>query len=83
MFDRDHPLRAVFARDRLIRRTLRERFVVTMKSGATFEGLLAEVDDRTVVLVNASALDENGRHRVDGSLYLPRSEVDYLQRPGD
>lgn len=73
----------MFDRDRLLHRTLRERFVVTMKSGATFDGLLAEVDGRTIVLVKASALDENGRHRVDGSLYLPRSDVDYLQRPGD
>lgn len=73
----------MFDRDRLLHRTLRERFVVTMKSGATFDGLLADVDGRTIVLVKASALDENGRHRVDGSLYLPRSDVDYLQRPGD
>lgn len=68
-------------RDRLIRQTLRERFVVTMKSGATFEGLLLDADDRTVVLVESFALDENGRHRVDGSMYLARSDVDYMQRP--
>lgn len=71
----------MFDRDRLLHRALRERFVVTMKSGATFDGLLDEVDGRTLVLVQAFALEENGRHQVDGRMYLARAEVDYMQRP--
>jgi hypothetical protein len=34
-------------RDRLIRQALRERFVVTLRSGETFDGLLLDADDKT------------------------------------
>lgn len=68
--------------DRLIRQCLRERFVVTMHSKETFEGILLDADDKTVVLVDAFALTGRDRLAVDGTLYLPRAEVSYLQRPG-
>lgn len=68
------------ARDRLIRRSLRERFVVTMRSGEAFEGLLLEVDDRTFVLANGHVLTGRDRVAADGLLYLPRSEVSYMQK---
>jgi small nuclear ribonucleoprotein (snRNP)-like protein len=69
------------SRDRLIRKSLRSRFVVTLRSGATFEGLLVEADEMTAVLVDAFAVDSSSRAKVDGSLYLPRAEVDYMQKP--
>ena len=69
------------ARDRLVRRSLRERFVVTMRSGEAFEGLLLEVDDRTLVLADGHVLTGNARHAADGLLYLPRLEVAYMQKP--
>lgn len=68
-------------RDRLIRQALRERFVVTMSGGESFEGVLFEVDDTTLHLVDAYALDGHTRVSVDGGLFLPRARVSYLQRP--
>lgn len=67
--------------DRLMRQALRERFVVTMSSKETFEGLLLDADDKTVRLVDAFAIDGSSRISVDGDLYLPRAEVSYMQRP--
>jgi hypothetical protein len=71
----------VARRDRLIRQCLRDRFVLTLHSGETFEGLLLDVDDKTVVLADAFALTGSDRVAVDGTLYLPRAEVSYMQRP--
>lgn len=70
-------------RDRLVRQALRERFLATMRDGATFDGLLVEADERTFRFANASIIKGNSRVSVDGELFLPRSEVLYLQRPGD
>ena len=69
-------------RDRLIRQFLRERFVATLRSGESFEGLLVEVDEKTFRFANAWALDGKDRVSVDGELFLPRHEVLYLQKPG-
>ena len=69
-------------RDRLIRQSLRERFVVTLRTKESFEGLLLDADEKTIRLTDARALDGSVRVLVDGDLYLPRSEVVYLQRPG-
>jgi hypothetical protein len=55
--------------------------VVTLTDGTAFDGLLAEADDRTVVLVDAWALERNGRVEVDGRLFLPRDKVAYMQVP--
>jgi len=69
-------------RDRLIRFALRDRFAVTMTSGETVEGVLFDVDDRTIVLADAAAVNDRGtRTRLDGWVYLPRAQVLYLQRP--
>lgn len=69
-------------RSRLIRRALRERFVVTMASGETFEGILRELDKRHLVLVDAGAIDADaGRRPVDGELWLPADQIRYMQRP--
>lgn len=70
-------------RDRLVRQSLRERFVVTLRGGETFEGLLLDADDKTVHLVDAFALDGKSRMSVDGALYLPRDQVAYMQKPGE
>jgi hypothetical protein len=69
-------------RDRLVRRVLLERFVATLRDGASFEGLLADADEKTFRFVDAWALDGKNRVSVDGELFLPRSEVLYLQKPG-
>jgi hypothetical protein len=66
-----------------VRKALRERFVATMRSGETFDGLLVEADEKTFRFADAYAVDaKNNRISVDGELFLPRAEVLYLQRPG-
>ena len=72
----------MFRRDRLMRQALRERFILTLASGETFDGLLVDVDDKTFRLVNAFAIDGAGRVSIDGDLFIPRTDVLYLQRPG-
>lgn len=69
-------------RDKLVRRALRERFVATLRGGESFEGLLVDADEKTFRMVDAFALDGKTRAKVDGDLYIPRSEVLYLQKPG-
>lgn len=71
-------------RDRLVRQALRREFVVTLTSGATFAGVLLDADDRTVVLTRAATIsvtprNETVRTAVDGQLFLPRDEVEYMQ----
>lgn len=68
-------------RDRLLKSLLRERFVITLKSGDTFDGLLDRHDESTVELLDAYAVTEKHRAAVDGRLYLPRVEISYMQRP--
>lgn len=69
-------------RSRLIRRALRERFVITLAGGETFEGILREADRRHLVLVDAAPVTADGpRQPVDGELWLPADQVRYMQRP--
>lgn len=68
--------------DRLLRDRLRDRFVVTLATGESFDGLLSAVDDRTVVLVDASVIREGGGlTAVDGEVVFRRDAVAYMQRP--
>lgn len=69
------------ARDRLLKALLRERFVVTLKTGETFDGLLDRHDERTIELLNVHAVTEQARLPVDGRIYFPRDQVAYMQRP--
>ncbi|TFB96535.1 MULTISPECIES: LSm family protein [unclassified Cryobacterium] len=69
-------------KDRLLKQLLRERFVVTLRTGESFDGLLVDADEKTVRMVDAFALTDAGRKVVDGELFVPRSEIVYLQRPG-
>ena len=68
--------------DRIVGSHQLQRTVVTLKSGETFDGLVRDADARTLVLVKASSLAP-GRDPlpVDGSLYVDRADVAYLQRP--
>lgn len=69
-------------RDKLIRQSLRERFVITLKGGETFDGLLVDADEKTLRLVNVAAVGKTSRVSLDGELFIPRSDVAYLQKPG-
>ena len=68
--------------DRLVRGVLRERFVLTLRSGEPFDGLLVDADAKTFRLVNAWAVDGKNRVSVDGELFVPRDQVVYMQKPG-
>lgn len=68
-------------RDRVLRQHLRERFVITLLSGETFDGLLDRWDESTLELVDGYAVTERARVQVDGRLFLPRPQVAYMQRP--
>jgi len=65
----------------LLRQVHFARFIVTLTTGETFDGLLADADDNSVKLVGAFAVDEKSRVSVDGDLYIPRSKILYLQNP--
>jgi hypothetical protein len=69
-------------RDKIVRRVLRERFVATLKGGESFEGLLLDADEKTLRVTDAHKLDGRNSVQVDGEIYLPRSEILYLQKPG-
>lgn len=67
-----------------VERLTRERLIVTLKSGAAFEGVLWEVDDRALVLRSAVALGaaERGENLpVDGELLLFVADVAHVQKP--
>lgn len=68
-------------RDRLLKSLLRERFVVTLKTGEAFDGLLDRHDESTIELLNVTAVSTTSRVSVDGRMYLPREQIAYMQRP--
>ena len=59
-----------------------DRYVVTLVSGETFEGLLSSADGGVLRFVDAYALDDKSRIKVDGELFLDRVNVAYMQKPG-
>lgn len=68
-------------RDRLLKGLVRERFVVTLLDGQAFDGLLDRHDEAHLEFVDAHAIDKEARVSVDGRLYVPRTQVAYMQRP--
>jgi small nuclear ribonucleoprotein (snRNP)-like protein len=73
------------SRDRLVRHRMREKVIVTMKSGEAFMGVLTDADGRSFVLRDAKALTDSSARPVpvDGELVLDRAQIDYMQRPGE
>jgi len=67
-------------RDRLIRHAVRSRFLVTLDSEETFEGVLFDWDEGHLILADASSVSPKGdRLKIDESLWLPRARVKYMQ----
>ena len=63
---------------------LRERVIVTLKTGEGYDGLLFRVDGKTWELVQAAALGVGERGAdvpVNGTLLIPADNVAYAQRP--
>lgn len=71
------------ARDRLLKSLLRNRFIVTLKTGEAFDGLLDEWDEANLLLVDVYAVTETNRVQIDGAgLWLHRANIAYAQRLG-
>ena len=67
--------------DRILRGLLRVRFLVTTHGGSTWDGLLMEVDERTIVLRDVKVIGTDGTETAaDGEVLIPRSDVAYMQR---
>jgi hypothetical protein len=67
-----------------LRGALKERVLVTLKSGEGFDGVLLRVDRRSWELVNATAIGAGERGAdvpVNGSLIVPAENVAYAQKP--
>jgi small nuclear ribonucleoprotein (snRNP)-like protein len=70
------------SRDRLLRRLQRDRVVVTMVDGHTWDGVLWDTDATNLILASAKVLDAQGEGTpADGHILLARDRVAYLQRP--
>jgi hypothetical protein len=69
-----------FHRDRLLRRALHERFVVTLTGGDHMvSGLLTDVDSRVIRLADVRLVGADGELPADGVLYVERDRVAYMQ----
>ena len=68
--------------DRLLKRHIRTRYLVTLATGEAFDGVLIDADERHIVLADVESVAPNGdRLTVDGHLWLPRPGVAYMQLP--
>lgn len=66
--------------DRIVRRHVRTKFLITMKDGSTWRGVLMEADELTLSLFDAEALGADGTPTpADNQVLLPRGDVAYMQ----
>jgi small nuclear ribonucleoprotein (snRNP)-like protein len=71
-------------RSRVLSGRLRERVIVTTKTGDSFAGLLYSHDDKALVLRQTEALGAGERRTdlpLDGELIVLLPDVAYIQRP--
>lgn len=71
-------------RSRVISSRLREKIIVTLKTGESFSGVLFSHDDKAMVLRESEALgagDNRTNVLLDGELIVLMPDVAYLQRP--
>ncbi|GGM55586.1 hypothetical protein GCM10012275_28350 [Longimycelium tulufanense] len=72
--------------NRVLRARLRETVVVSLKSRATFRGVLMDADSHALVLRNVEALHvetvDSDPPKLDGELIVLIKDVDYIQRTG-
>lgn len=70
--------------DRIMRGLVRHRFIVTLRSGEAFDGVLWEAGRDVWVLRNATALHagpDRSNVPLDGEVVLLVAEISYAQRP--
>lgn len=78
------PALWLLERPRLVRSRVRDRLVVTLKSGAGFEGVLYAADRQVWVLRGVTAIGAGERSTdvpVDGEMVILVADIDYAQRP--
>ena len=67
-------------RERLVRRAVRRRFLVTTDSEESFDGVLSEWDEGFFVFADVSSIGPKGdRVRLDQVLWVPRYRIKYMQ----
>ena len=66
--------------DRLIARVVRSRFLVTLDTEESFDGVLTESDEQFFVFADAWNVVPGGdRVHLDSALWVPRGRVKYMQ----
>lgn len=71
----------MFGRDRLVRQSVRERFVVTTHDEGSFSGLLMDADDTTVIFADVRLVTPDGKEaEAQGQLYVARLNIAYMQK---
>lgn len=71
-------------RSRVLSSRLRERVIVTLKTGDSFSGILFSHDTKALVLREAEALGAGERRTnlaLDGEIVILLPDVAYIQRP--
>lgn len=74
----------VWSQGSTLRRRGRARVLVTLKSGAAFDGVLYEQDRRVWVLRSAQAIGAGDRDTnvpVDGEVLIFTADIEYVQKP--
>lgn len=69
---------------RILQNRLRERLIVTLKSGTSFSGVLYSQDRKAITLRDSSALGAGERRTdlpLDGEVIVLLADVDFIQRP--
>ncbi len=67
--------------DRLLRKAIRTRYLVTLITDDAFEGVLYDADREHLVLADAAELAPSGvRTAADGHVWIPRASVKYMQQ---
>lgn len=70
------------APDKLLRKHLRERYLITLVDGSGFDGLIVDADWTHLVLADVEQIDPAGnRVKADGTVWVPRQRIDYMQQP--
>lgn len=67
--------------DRLIKNVLKERFLVSLTDGSAIEGLLIDADKKSFQMADCFEVTRDGKTSVDGHLFIPRTNVLYMQKP--
>lgn len=67
--------------DRVLRQHLRSRFLITTLSGQSWDGVVLDLDESSLVLVDVESVDTDGqRSTAAGQIIIRRADIAYMQR---